>query len=125
MSAAARARWPWALPALGLPLGCGCPLAGLAGADSGLGPLRLGGLLGLDFGGGVVGPGGGCPLLTWARDATSTRADQLDGLLGRDGLPGLGGSVRLGGGGWLPGGRSLGGGAHAAQQDNGQHGDAG
>src|SRR5262249_27397844 len=50
-----------ALPALGLPLGCGFPLAGLAGADSGLGPLRLGGLLGLDFGGGVVGPRGGCP----------------------------------------------------------------
>src|SRR5215471_14722001 len=102
MSAAPRAPWPWAPTALGLPLGCGCLLAGLAGADSGLGPLRLGGLLGLDFGGGVVGPGRGCPPLTWARDATSTRADQLDGLLGRDGLLGLGGSVRLGGGGWLP-----------------------
>src|SRR5215472_17972755 len=74
---------------IGSPLGCGCPLAGLAGADPGLGPLRLGGLLGLDFGGGVVRPGVACPLLTWARDATSTRPDQLDGLLGRDGLPGL------------------------------------
>src|SRR5215472_13336743 len=106
MSAAVRSRWPWAA-ALGLPLGCGCPLAGLAGADSGLGPRRLGGTLAWTSAAGVVGPGGGCPVLTWARDATSTRPDQLDGLPERDGLPGLGVSVRPGGGGWLLGGRRV------------------
>jgi hypothetical protein len=52
-----------------------------------------------------------------ACNATPTRPDELDGLLG------LGGSALLGSGGWLLGGLSLGACAHPTEQEGYQHGD--